>query len=150
MNIAHKFSRARSIIDPAFRMRQKHEAEISYWRDELKHLDRWFSRRETDWFGIKPPTTPLTSSNNWIVNAVLTMHSLRPSYHEELKIERDHFTGRRVLEIGNGPLAPILQFDNCERHGIDPLSCLHTMPSSLALARRNCRIPTANLMLLLQ
>lgn len=45
--------------------------------------------------------------------------ALRPSYHEELKIGRDHFIGRRVLEIGNGPLAPILQFDGCERHGVD-------------------------------
>src|SRR5580692_7503150 len=102
MDIARKFKKARSIIDPVFRMRQKYEAEISYWRGELKHLDQWFNRREIDWWGIKPPTKPLTPSDNWIVNAVLTMHSLRPSYHEELKIEHDHFAGRRVLEIGNG------------------------------------------------
>jgi len=122
MDFARRFRKARSIIDPAYRMRQKYEAEISYWQGELKHLDRWFNHRDTDWWGIEPPTKPLNLSNNWIVNAVLTMHALRPSYHEELKLERNHFTDRRILEVGNGPLAPILQFDNCERHGVDPLN----------------------------
>lgn len=122
MDLARRFRKARSIIDPAFRMRQKYEAEIAYWQGELKNLDRWFNRRDLDWWGLKPPATRLTPSDNWVVNAVLTMHALRPSYHEELRIERNHFSGRRVLEIGNGPLAPILQFDNCERHAVDPLN----------------------------
>jgi ubiquinone/menaquinone biosynthesis C-methylase UbiE len=116
-------SKARSIFaDPAHRQQRKYEKELQYWRGQLEQLGRWFNRRETDWWGIRPPTSPLTPTNNWIVNAVLTMHDLRPSYHEELKIGRDHFAGRRVLEIGNGPLAPILQFSNCERHGVDPLN----------------------------
>lgn len=122
MNIAGRLSRARSIVDPAYRKQQKYESELQYWRWSLEQLDRWFNRLEIDWWGIRPPTTRLTPTNNWIVNAVLTMHELRPSYHEELKIERSHFSGRRVLEIGNGPLAPILQFDSCERHGVDPLN----------------------------
>jgi ubiquinone/menaquinone biosynthesis C-methylase UbiE len=122
MNIAGKLSKARAIIDPNYRQQRKYEAELQYWRSELQHLDRWFNRREVDWWGIRPPTRPLTPTDNWIVNAILTMHDLRPSYHEELKIGGDHFAGRRVLEVGNGPLAPVLQFNNCERHGVDPLN----------------------------
>jgi ubiquinone/menaquinone biosynthesis C-methylase UbiE len=46
---------------------------------------------------------------------------VRPHYTERLRIERDHFRGQRVLEIGCGPLAPILQFHDCVRHCVDPL-----------------------------
>jgi hypothetical protein len=44
---------------------------------------------------------------------------MSPSYHVELQLDADAFAGKRVLEIGCGPLVPILQFDDCERHGVD-------------------------------
>jgi hypothetical protein len=50
------------------------------------------------------------------------MHALRPAYLEELHTGADTFTGERVLEVGCGPLAPVLQFAGCERHGIDPFA----------------------------
>jgi ubiquinone/menaquinone biosynthesis C-methylase UbiE len=40
---------------------------------------------------------------------------------EQLQLPADHFRGKRVLEVGCGPLAPILQFSDCERYGLDPL-----------------------------
>jgi ubiquinone/menaquinone biosynthesis C-methylase UbiE len=46
---------------------------------------------------------------------------MRPSYTEELRLERDCFSGKRILEVGCGPLAPVLQFTDCTRHCIDPL-----------------------------
>jgi hypothetical protein len=93
----------------------------------MKLLADWFTQGTADWWGIKPPRADqkLNVSKNWVVNAVMTMHAMRPIYTEELKIDRKHFAGRRVLEIGNGPLAPILQFENCERHGVDPLNNLY-------------------------
>ena len=50
---------------------------------------------------------------------------MRPHYTERLRIEPDHFRGQRVLEIGCGPLAPILQFHDCARHCVDPLVDLY-------------------------
>jgi SAM-dependent methyltransferase len=122
MSIASKFSKARSIVDPTYRLARKRNDELQHWIRELEHLDQWFNRRSTDWWGIKPPTKPLNPTDNWKVNAVMTMHAMRPSYHEELQIEGNHFAGRRVLEIGCGPLVPILQFSDCERHGVDQLN----------------------------
>jgi ubiquinone/menaquinone biosynthesis C-methylase UbiE len=108
---------------PAPRDRIKHEAELSYWRGQLELLHAWFVDGTSDWWGLPPvpPGKKLEPSDIWITNAVLTMHQVRPTYHEELQVERAEFKGERVLEIGCGPLAPILQFDDCERHGIDPL-----------------------------
>jgi ubiquinone/menaquinone biosynthesis C-methylase UbiE len=51
----------------------------------------------------------------------MTRHALRPSYLEKLRIERDTLRGKCVLEVGCGPLAPILQFTDCTRHCVDPL-----------------------------
>jgi hypothetical protein len=108
---------------PSYRLKRKHQEEITYWRNELRHLKDWFQDASTDWWGIRPPTQEqkLTISKLWTVNAVMTMHAMRPSYTEELRLEPDFFTGKRMLEVGSGPLAPVLQFTNCTRHCIDPL-----------------------------
>ena len=108
---------------PPLRDRVKHEAELKHWRGELQLLHAWFVDGTSDWWGLPPvpPEKKLEISGIWITNAVLTLHQVRPTYHEELQVEREAFKGERVLEIGCGPLAPILQFDDCERHGIDPL-----------------------------
>jgi ubiquinone/menaquinone biosynthesis C-methylase UbiE len=110
-------------VSPSYRSRKKYEAELAYWRDELEHLKAWFQDGTQDWWGIRAPDQRqrVNVSELWVVNAVMTMHTLRPSYTEELLLERDHFRGKRVLEVGSGPLAPILQFTECIRHCIDPL-----------------------------
>ncbi|NEJ71770.1 methyltransferase domain-containing protein [Rhizobium phaseoli] len=110
-------------VSPSYRVKRKHQAEIAHWKDELLRLSQWFRDSSVDWWGIKPPNEQqkLKNSDLWEVNAVMTMHSVRPSYHEELRLAKDEFVGKRVLEIGSGPLAPLLQFENCERHCIDPL-----------------------------
>jgi len=108
---------------PSYRLHRKHEEELAYWRSELKHLKDWFREASSDWWGIRPPTPEqkLNVSGLWAVNAVMTMHSMRPSYIEELRLTPDRFSGERVLEVGSGPLTPILQFRDCTRHCVDPL-----------------------------
>ena len=117
----HRFSRRMS---PVQQQQQKHEAETAFWRESLQHLRRWFNDGETGRSGIRPPRPDqkLSVSDSWVVNAVMTRHAMCPSYMERLRIEHDRFRGMRVLEVGCGPLAPILQFDDCTRHCIDPLA----------------------------
>jgi len=108
---------------PAARSRLKYQAELDYWRGELTNLHSWFIAKDKDWWGLPPVPRQqeVQESSLWMTNAVLTMHKVRPTYHEELQLDRGAFAGERVLEIGCGPLAPVLQFDDCERHGVDPL-----------------------------
>jgi ubiquinone/menaquinone biosynthesis C-methylase UbiE len=120
----------RDLLDAAKSTRikkKKYEAEIDYWRSELNNLRSWFIESSKDWWGLLPPRSEqkLNDSVIWQTNAVLTMHRLRPTYHEELKLGGDFFSGKRVLEVGCGPLVPLLQFTNCIRHGIDPLANLY-------------------------
>jgi SAM-dependent methyltransferase len=101
----------------------KHDAELQHWRGEITRLREWFVDGSADWWGLPAPREDqkVIASDVWQTNAILTMHQLRPAYWEELQLEGDAFTRRRVLEVGCGPLAPVLQFQECERHGIDPL-----------------------------
>lgn len=114
-------------MSSTYRLKRKHEEELQYWRGELKRLGDWFEKGSTDWWGIRPPTgeQKLNGSEMWETNAVLTMHSIRPNYFEELQLGRDYFSGKKVLEIGSGPLAPILQFSGCIRHCVDPLAGMY-------------------------
>jgi len=114
-------------VSPSYRVVRKHEAELAFWQGSLKYLKSWFHDGATGRSGIRPPTPAqkVSVSESWVVNAVMTMHAMRPHYTERLRIERDHFRGKRVLEIGCGPLAPILQFQDCVRHCVDPLVDLY-------------------------
>ena len=108
---------------PMYRDNKKYTAELNYWKGEFNNLSKWYNEGILDWWGIPPPSAEkkLSFSSIWATNAVMTMHHIRPSYLEELQIECDCFRGKKVLEVGCGPLAPILQFSDCIRHGLDPL-----------------------------
>lgn len=108
---------------PSLLAREKYRAELDYWRGELHNLDRWFVKGDKDWWGVACPTSEnrMDGSDIWSVNAVNTLHAIRPSYLEELRLDADAFAGERILEVGCGPLAPVVQFGDCERHGLDPL-----------------------------
>jgi SAM-dependent methyltransferase len=112
---------------PAYRARRKYEDELQYWKGELKNLREWFVEGTTDWWGITAPTPEqkVVGQALWEVDAIYTMHKMRPSYSEELRLPIDHFTNQRVLEVGCGPLIPLLQFTNCERHALDPLASMY-------------------------
>lgn len=114
-------------VSPSYRTRRKHDAELAYWQSALNNLRDWFESGRNLRIGLRPPTPQqkLAFSDSWIVNAIMTMHALRPHYTERLRIGKDHFRGQRVLEIGCGPFVPILQFADCIRHCVDPLVDLY-------------------------
>lgn len=101
---------------------RKYAGEAQWWRDELPRLGRWYDG-ETDWCGIPPPADDekLRRSPVPLANAVATVHAMVPHYPVVLCIHEDQFADKRVLEVGCGPLAPIVQFRGCARHGLDPL-----------------------------
>lgn len=110
-------------INPTYRARRKYAYQLNFWKGQLEVLRRWYEDGSIDWWGIPPPPADKkwTASGIWAVNAVMTMHYIRPTYLEELQLDADCLCGKRVLEVGCGPLAPILQFPDCIRHGLDPL-----------------------------
>ena len=121
--LKHHAKRLFRQMSPAYRMRTKHDAELTHWKTGLQNLEDWFLRGSNLRIGLRPPTNnqKQNGSDSPLVNAVMTVHALRPHYTERLRVDRQRFHGKRVLEIGCGPMAPILQFEDCSRHCIDPL-----------------------------
>jgi SAM-dependent methyltransferase len=122
--LKQRFDQLSRRVNPFYRLTRKHEAELAFWQDALRHLKGWFQNGETGRSGIRPPRPDqkINISDSWVVNAVATRHAMCPSYTERLRIERDLLKGKRVLDVGSGPLAPILQFAKCTRHCVDPLA----------------------------
>ena len=111
-------------VSSRWQAKRKYADEIDYWKHQLEDLKSWFVDGSTDWWGLPPPRSDQKVADPtalWQTNAVLSMHRIRPTYHEELKLDGDFFRGKKVLEVGCGPLTPVLQFSGCIRHGLDPL-----------------------------
>lgn len=111
---------------PAWRARRKYGGELRWWEKELEELKRWYDG-ECDWYCIPPPSPEQRQlvSPVWVTNAVYTVHHLAAHYPDALGIGQDEFAHKKVLEVGCGPLAPIIQFRRCARHGLDPLLDLY-------------------------
>jgi SAM-dependent methyltransferase len=129
MPMNHVLNRSRRLANAALsrisrrrRATHKYAGEVAWWRKELEQLKRWYDG-EIDWCCIPPPTREQVRhvSPIEVTNAVVTVHHIVPHYRTVLLIKEDEFVGKRVLEVGCGPLAPIMQFRDCERHGLDPL-----------------------------
>lgn len=120
--LARLFEGLRRRAGSLSRLRSKYAGEASWWRDERARVERWFAG-EAEWCGIRPPSEAekVRQSPLLLTNAVLTVHRMAPHYPRILGIDADRFAGRRILEVGCGPLAPVMQFAGCERHGLDPL-----------------------------
>lgn len=44
-----------------------------------------------------------------------------PRYLEALRIKADHFSGKRILDVGCGPITGVVGFEGAELHGVDHL-----------------------------
>lgn len=111
-------------LSPALRARLKYTGELDHWRDEIARLQRWWEGGPEDWWGVAPLPEHerlRAASGLWASSAILSLHARYPYCFEELDCAPDAFAGQRVLELGCGPMVPLLQFAGCERHGIDPL-----------------------------
>ena len=106
---------------------RKYAEELAFWQQQLTDLTQWYENRGAPWWGLPMPVEQekVKSASVAAANAILTCHKLRPHYLELLQLKSDYFQGKRVLEVGCGPMVPILQFTKCRRYGLDPLARLY-------------------------
>jgi SAM-dependent methyltransferase len=74
-------------------------------------------------YGQPPPTADQMQPRLTIEAsaAVATVEVSLNRYPEALKIARDHFAGKRILDLGCGPYPLSIAFTDCEIVGLDPL-----------------------------
>jgi SAM-dependent methyltransferase len=104
--------------------REKERDEIDFWRKEMRRFEDWFEGRRTPWDVPPPQSLPedrVEKRFDRRSNALVTYALNSKRYQQALDIDRGYFKGRRVLDVGCGPLGHLASFDGCERYGVDPL-----------------------------
>ena len=101
----------------------KNRREAEFWRANAGKMVMWYLGEAP--FRLPFPSPEIRETRyDLFKNAVLTYiraETEMASYRTDLALRRDSFAGRRVADIGSGPLPTLNVFDDCERYCIDHL-----------------------------
>ena len=104
--------------------RKKYDDELAHWKRSLEDYHKWYHHRIPLLYGEQPPdeNSRVTAYSDQ-ANAVLTWQKIhqRPKYLEYLKLNRDAFQNKRILDLGSGPHPSALCFRDCSVYCLDPL-----------------------------
>ena len=101
----------------------KQSCELWFWDQEIKVLTRWYEGKIAHHYGVPAPTDKMKIKDYDLTeNAVRTWTNADfDKYADRLLIPRDYFDGKRILDVGCGPIPYALVFTNCEIYGLDQL-----------------------------
>ncbi len=102
----------------------KFDEEVAFWEDEIKLYQKWYNGEIKEHYGHKPPkASDKVKANNLKDSAILTWFNVhqKPKYAADLKIAKSAFKGKKVLDIGAGPMPSALVFEGCDVYSLDPL-----------------------------
>jgi hypothetical protein len=107
-------------------MSDKTEEEKRFWKDEIARYVQWYrgSLRTREMYGIICPTNiqKIRRFDTEELNAIETwINADKWRYCKRLHVEPTYFSGKKVLEVGSGPLGLSRFFAGAEVHYLDPL-----------------------------
>jgi SAM-dependent methyltransferase len=100
----------------------KHRSELAWWEERLHDRVAWY-KGERPMYGRPPPTEEekqIRATIEASAGATTVALSLN-RYPEALKIPREHFAGKTILDLGCGPYPLSIAFEDCHIIGLDPL-----------------------------
>jgi SAM-dependent methyltransferase len=108
-------------MPPPVARRLKRRAESMFWRVELERYVDWY--RGSELRGVPPPAPEArVTGHDERTNAALTrLRVFTDHYARELGLTSSSLSGMRALDVGCGPFPALMAFDECDRHGLDPL-----------------------------
>jgi len=105
-------------------MTTKYDEEKRFWKDEISFYVRWFHGRIKELYGVPCPKQheKIQRFSSEELNAIETwINADKWRYCKRLHIEPTYFSGKKVLEVGSGPLGLSRFFAGAEVHYLDPL-----------------------------
>ncbi len=111
------------LVPVALSRRVKGRAEIFFWKAEMRRYVAWYSGGEPLHGQPAPDAGQRVTGGTVEHDAASTFLELVqiPRYLSALELAPDALRGARVLDVGCGPFPNLTAFDDCERHGLDPL-----------------------------
>jgi len=103
---------------------RKSGSELQFWKDELVRYEQWYLGELPFLYKTQSPKQgEKVAGPNLRVASVLTWHRLHQErkYLSDLELGRDSFAGRRVLDVGSGPIPSATCFSDAELYCLDPL-----------------------------
>ena len=103
--------------------KKKHHFELDFWEREIENYVLWYSGKVSALYGIPSPAEDIRIDGFSLKeNAIRTWAQADiDKYPSRLLVSRDHFRGKRILDIGCGPIPYMLAFTHCEIYGMDQL-----------------------------
>jgi 2-polyprenyl-3-methyl-5-hydroxy-6-metoxy-1,4-benzoquinol methylase len=105
-------------------MTTKYDEEKRFWKDEISFYVRWFHGRIKELYGVPCPKQheKVHRFSSEELNAIETwINADKWRYCKRLHVEPTYFSGKKVLEVGSGPLGLSRFFAGAEVHYLDPL-----------------------------
>jgi SAM-dependent methyltransferase len=122
---------------------EKHRRELQWWREEIGRYVEWYEGKRNLW-AVPPPRGELKSVGHGVVtDAVLSWRSAIVHHGPgRLDVPARYFAGKRILDLGSGPVPLSLGFEGCRILALDPLNVsyrglgfpLHLYPSASRVA----------------
>jgi SAM-dependent methyltransferase len=102
----------------------KHDSEARFWKEELDNYVRWYLGEIPAMYTTASPThEQKVFAPNVKDSAILTWHALHQEvkYLFDLQLDREAFRGKRLLDVGCGPIPSATCFEGSDLYSLDPL-----------------------------
>jgi ubiquinone/menaquinone biosynthesis C-methylase UbiE len=106
----------------------KNKRELNYWKGNIQKMCNWYDG-VGDYYLPNPKDGEKVKEFNHQKNAILTYTNKlidNGSYLKDLCLDKSHFSGKSIADIGSGPFPTLLVFEDCRnRYCIDHLNNLY-------------------------
>ncbi|MDF2433979.1 MAG: hypothetical protein JWP44_3610, partial [Mucilaginibacter sp.] len=102
----------------------KHASETKFWEDELERYNQWYKGQLAEMYStISPSESEKVLARNPTHAAILTWHKMHQEikYLKDLKLDKDTFKGKKLLDVGCGPMPSATCFEQADLYCLDPL-----------------------------
>lgn len=102
----------------------KENAEANFWQQELNRYIDWYNGDIGELYGVKSPVSKQKIKARSVKDsAILTWLELhqKPKYSKDLGLKPSTFKGKRLLDVGAGPLPSGMVFKGSQLYCLDPL-----------------------------
>ena len=103
---------------------RKEESEAKFWEELIDNLIKWYNG---ELLSLYETSTPSNSSKLVLSNerdsAILTWHKAHQEkkYLQDLDVHKDVFNGKKILDVGSGPMPSATCFVGADLYCLEPL-----------------------------